>query len=250
MQSQWTGTNILNTYQLKARLYPALLTVAPILGVAIGYYGVSLDLKGSLLSLFVGLGGLYLVANIVREYGKSLEVRLYKEWGGTPTTQLQRHRDKAVNAHTKAGRHRFLAGKIGIPYPDASSELVDPEAADDVYAAGTGWLIEHTRERPQFQLLFEENVAYGYRRNTRALKPLGIIICLAAITWVLYSASVINQLGFNREAAAVLSPGTLGSLLFSLLILLVWVFYFTKRTVRTAAFTYADRLLRACELLS
>jgi hypothetical protein len=238
-----------DTYERKARLYPALLALVPVLGVAVGLYGLALQLEQGVIAFVAGIGGFYLLANIVRETGKRLEGQLYAEWGGAPTTQLQRHRDATIDSVTKRARHQFLSTKLGIPFPDAAAEAADPRAADDAYAAGTRWLIEHTRDRHRFGLLFNENVGYGYRRNALGLKPFAIAICVLSIGWVLWSQRVISLDGWSSTAAAWMSRGSLLSLATSTVLLLVWIFFFTKRTVRTAAFSYADMLLRACSVL-
>jgi hypothetical protein len=248
----WIGDildKFLGTYETRARLYPALLVSAPMFGVAVGEYGVSLDLKHGLFALFVAFGGLYLIANIAREYGKRLESQLYRKWGGVPTTQLQRHRDNTIESPTKLRRHQILSEKLNVPFPSSAEEEANPSAADATYAAGTRWLLEHTRTRPKFELLFNENIAYGYRRNAVGLKPLAITICLGAIGWVIYSAGIIDTNGVHRLATTHFTPGDIGSLIISVGLLLTWLFFFTQRTVRTAAFSYADMLLRACELL-
>jgi hypothetical protein len=238
-----------NPYERKARLYPAFLAVAPMLGIAVALYGFSLELKDSLVSLIFGLGGFYLVSNIVREFGKRIEQRLYKSWGGVPTTQIQRHRDGTIDGPTKISRHAFLAKKIGRPFPTSAEEKADPAAADEVYAAGTRWLIENTRDQTKFRMLFEENVAYGYRRNSLGLKPIAIVICLASVVWVLAAQGVLGVSGANLSAITRMSGGARVSVVFTLLLLSLWVFFFTKRTVKTAAFTYADMLLSACMAL-
>lgn len=242
-------TRSFGAYETRARLYPALLISAPMFGVAVGEYGVSLDLKHGLFALFVAFGGLYLIANIAREYGKRLENQLYSKWGGIPTTQLQRHRDVTIEAPTKLRRHQFLSEKLNIPFPSSTEEEANPNAADTIYAAGTRWLLEHTRERPKFELLFNENIAYGYRRNAVGMKPLAIAICLGATGWLIYSTGIIHAKGINRLAATHLTPGDIGSLTISVGLLLTWLLFFTQRTVKTAAFSYADMLLRACEIL-
>lgn len=242
--------SLLNAYERPARMYPAFIVVAPILAVAIGQYGVVLDVKHGLSALTVSLGGLYLLANVVREYGKRLEPRLHRKWGGVPTTQLQRHRDPTIETPTKLRHHRFLSGKIGIPFPNADAERANPDAADAIYASGTRWLLEHTRERERFGLLFQENVAYGYRRNALALKPLAVAICISAIAWVLLSTGVIDTHGFDSVAARDLPPGAIGALAACVALLVTWLSFFTERSVKTAAFSYADMLLRACDLLT
>lgn len=241
---------ISDTYDRKARIYPALLALTPAFGIAISMYGLEVDTQRGLVGLLAAVGGLFLLSNIAREAGKRLERDLFQSWGGIPTTQLQRHRDSTIDAITKRRIHEFLSKKLGVPFPDPAAELADPAAADQVYAAGTRWLLEHTRDRKQFPLLFAENVAYGFRRNALGLRPFAIVVCIAAIAGVLIAQDVVTMTGIDWTALRRLSNGSLLSIAVSVSFLLVWLLYFTKQSVRSAAFSYADMLLRACDSLT
>lgn len=236
-------------YERKARLYPALLALLPILGITVALYGMAGALQQSLVTLATTFGGLYLLVNIGRERGKRIEPDLFRRWGGTPTTQLQRFQDQRIDIITKQARHAFLAVKLGVTAPSATTEAADPRAADEFYAAGTRWLIEHTRDTNRFSLIFEENMSYGYRRNALGLKPVAIAICLLSILWVLVSQEVLSLHGIDATAITRITHGARLSLALSLGTLAIWIFFFTQQTAKTAAFAYADMLLRACSVL-
>jgi hypothetical protein len=238
--------SVSSTYERKARLYPALLALTPILGVAAGLYGVRLKIPQAVGALFVAIGGFYLLASMVRELGKRQEDSLYFQWGGKPTTQIQRHRDRRVDKVTKAARHVFLAFKLNVPFPSVADEQTDPDAADEKYSAGTRWLLEQTRDTKKFNLLFSENIEYGYRRNALGLKPIAIPICVCSILWVLIAEHVIGQGGVDKDGLFGLPMGAIVSIALSVALLMVWTLFFTKETVRRAAFTYAETLLQAC----
>ena len=115
--------------------------------------------------------------------GKRLEEIPYREWGGKPTTQLLRHRDNTIEGVTKQRYHAFLAGKINVPFPDKNQEANNSVAADEVYQSGVRWLLNHTRpeDNKKFELIFKENVAYGFRRNALGVKPLGLVISAGSL---------------------------------------------------------------------
>lgn len=236
-------------YERKARLYPAFLCLLPIVGVAIGEYGLKLKLSEALVTLSVSIGVFFLLANIAREAGKRLESQLYQAWGGIPTVQMLRHRESRIDRITKAGHHAFLSQKLGIPFPSESDEIADPIAADHAYAAGSRWLLEATRDTKKFDLLFDENIAYGYRRNALGLKRIALAICGAAIAWVLIAEQVLTTRGIAVSMVGHLSPGALGSIALSAALALIWLGFFTKIAVKSAAFAYADALSRACSIL-
>jgi hypothetical protein len=238
-------STISNTYERKARLYPALIAALPALGIAVLYYGAALELQNAALALLAATGGSFLLTNIARESGKRLEQRLFDEWGCTPTTQLQRHRDTTVDPVTKLSRHTCLATALNVTFPTLEQEDAEPRRADDIYSAGAAWLRERTRDRARFPLVFHENVEYGFRRNGLGLKAIGIFVSIAAILFVLAAERVITLQGFRPDQLP-LTAGANASLLLSALVLLAWLFFFTKASVHTAAFAYASALLRTC----
>lgn len=240
---------ISNTYERKARLYPALLVLVPVIGMVAGVYGVALELKVAAVGLLASFGVFYLGASIVRELGKRIEDSLFEEWGGKPTTQLLRHRDKTIDPVTKARYHAFLGKHMAIAFPTKEDEEADAIGADDVYQSATKWLLDRTRDKKAFELLFEENVAFGFRRNCLGIKPFAIVICISTLVWPLFLGSVFSTHGLNIAAVYTLSNGTWASLGVSLLMLLTWLLFITKATVKTAAFGYAEFLLRACDVL-
>jgi hypothetical protein len=99
-------------------------------------------------------------------------------------------------------------------------------------------------------LLFKENVAYGFRRNALGLKPVGLILSIGCLLWILEREGVLfNSARTFVDVAAfwqVPEHATL-SLIVSAVMVVAWMFFFTKASVRTAAFSYAETLLRACD---
>jgi hypothetical protein len=245
---------VTDPYERQARLYPALLTLLPLLAMVMLLYAPQASSFTGTLTIAVSCGGLYLLTSLCREFGKRLEDRLFQMWGGKPTTQLLRHRDKTIDAVTKRRYHSFLATKINHDFPDEDQERRSPDAADEVYQSGIRWLLNHTRsdDSKKFDLLFQENVSYGFRRNALGMKPLGLIISVGSLSWALVAAGVlfgsthkyIDIAALSRMPAPVVS-----SLILSSVMIVVWLLFFTRTTVRTAAFTYAETLLRACETL-
>lgn len=132
---------ITDQYERAARLYPALLALLPIL-IALAVTSVfGKPLATQLLTLFGACGAAYLLANISRMLGKAKEERLFAKWGGTPTTQLLRHRNEFIDPHTKQRYHAFLARRIKIAFPTRDDEYASPDAADEIYKAGVKWLL-------------------------------------------------------------------------------------------------------------
>jgi len=236
-------------YERQARLYPALLAGAPLVAIAIGLYGLPLEPKAGLIGLLASCGVIYLLTTIARELGKRLENDLFDSWGGKPTTQLLRHRNSTLDNLTKARYHAFLANKLNVRLPTAAEELTDPVAADAIYASVARWLLDQTRDTKTYPLLFKELIAYGFRRNCLGLRPIAIFIAVLSLVWLLGATDVLTLAGFNEKALETLPmpARVVGGI--NLVLLFVWVLFISRQTVRTAAFMYADLLLRACDTL-
>jgi hypothetical protein len=245
---------VTDPYDRPARLYPALLCLLPILALVALLYAPNVSALTGVVTIAVSCGGLFLMTNICREMGKRLEERLYREWGGKPTTQLLRHRDSAIDSVTKRRYHAFLAAKINATFPDAAQEKSDPAKADETYQSGARWLLDHTRPESgkQFDLLFRDNVTYGFRRNALGARPFGIIVACVCLVWTLLKEHILLNAGeqiVDWRALGHLSPAAIASLAVSSVMLLVWLFFFTKTSLRNCAFSFAETLLRTCDTL-
>src|SRR5271163_4898840 len=135
---------VTDPYDRQARLYPALLCLLPLMALVALLYAPNVSALTGVVTLAVSCGGLFLTTNICREMGKRLEGRLYREWGGKPTTQLLRHRDDTIDSVTKRCYHAFLAARINAAFPDTEQEKSDPAKADETYQSGARWLLGHT----------------------------------------------------------------------------------------------------------
>jgi uncharacterized membrane protein YuzA (DUF378 family) len=245
---------VTDPYDRQARLYPALLCVLPMIALVTLLYGPNASALTRVVSIAVSCGGLFLMTNICREMGKRVEAKLYREWGGKPTTRLLRHRDDIIDSVTKRRYHAFLGAKLNFAFPDAEFERIDPAKADEAYQSGARWLLDHTRpdEGKKFDLLFRDNITYGFRRNALGTKPIGIIIAVGCLLWVLARDHVLFGRGgaiMDWTALNQLSAAAVASLAVSGVMLLIWVFFFTKTSLRTSAFSFAETLLRTCDTL-
>ena len=173
-------------------------------------------------------------------------ISLYKEWGGKPSTTMLRHSDTRLDAATKASYLKFLSGKIGTAAPAAKDEETDPAKCDAYYERCGNWLRENTRDTKKFKLLFDENVAYGYRRNLLGLRWWGFVVDLLVIGTS--ALALWRWLPLDLDNMVSVKVGIVGG--FAFLHSLLMLFMVTKESVHEAAVTYARQLLRCCETLS
>lgn len=177
-------------YTLFARLFPAIIAAAPAIALA---WAVIAAKEIKLVQAIAGTALTVLLmvfADVARRRGKAIEPRLIERTGGLPSVTMLRHRDTTFDAATKARMQAFLAEKLSEPAPTAEQEAAAPEIADDFYARAGNWLRENTRSKKKFDILFNENITYGYRRNLFALKwpalilNVLIVIGSAAYLWL------------------------------------------------------------------
>ena len=128
-------------------------------------------------------------------------------------------------------------------------EEENPEQADSGYESANRWLLERTRGKPQFDLLFTENMNYGYRRNLLGLKPVALAIDAVALV-LIFGMAVTSWTGQLATTIQALSPEWWVSLIVALGHMLVFALYIQPDWVRTAAETYAHQLLSACDSLN
>lgn len=244
---------VIDPYDRQARLWPALLALLPLIAMMGLLYGPNVSALTNVVMLATSCGGLYLLTNVCRTLGVRLEKRLFSAWGGMPTTQLLRHLDAIIDGVTKVRYHAFLAAKINASFPDRDQELLNPVAADDVYKSAVRWLLEQTRDSKKFGLLLKELTSYGFHRNAQGVKPAGIMIAVVSIGWTLLTGGVIGtsaKYGINVETLKALTMPVIASLATSIVMLTIWVFYFTQSSTKKSAFTYAETLLRTCDVLN
>jgi hypothetical protein len=157
-------------YTLFARLFPAIIAAAP--AIALAWVLVS----GKSLSVTHAIAGtaltvlLMVFADVARRRGKRVEPKLIDRMGGLPSINMLRHQDPTIDVPTKARMHKILSAKLAEQAPNAVQEQADPASADSYYARAGTWLRENTRDKKKFDILFNENITYGYRRNLFALK--------------------------------------------------------------------------------
>lgn len=196
--------------------------------------------------------GVTLLMHVVRDPGKAVEERLFRKWGGKPSTAMLRHRDTRLNPVTKSRYHRYLGEAVpDIATPTPEAEEMDRDQADGIYGSAGSWLRAQTRDRSKFGLLLQENTSYGFRRNTLALRRYAVIANLLGMV-VLTAGGVAILAGFPAEAGRlgalpVWSVGAAAGILG--VHCLVFCFLVRGGWVRIAAERYGRQLLEACDTL-
>lgn len=232
----------LNPYIIRARLFPAVLGVAP----AIALLGLNITTDGFAVAQFVAtlaLGVLFFTfSNIARRFGKSAERRLFANNGGSPTNTFLHRADARFDEATKDRYRSKLESLCGEKAPTERAELKDPAAADAYYKRAFTWLRENTRKEQGFEILFEENVTYGFWRNLYGIKGPALIlnasvvlICGALLFWHSFSPSAVQSMVTIALIGAVHAA--------------FFVFGVSKKSVFEASDEYAHQLVLALDRL-
>lgn len=228
-------------YSFRARLQPALITLLPVGLAAFAWLKPELGWLSAVWSAFGTCGLSFLLSMWVRTHGHRVQPKLWKEWGGEPTTQLLRHCGPA-NAHLRERWHVALAKLIGKPFPTREEESKALNDADSLYEAATKVLIDQTRDKVAYDRVYAELVNYGFCRNLLALKPFGVFISLLGTGGCAWAGVVAKNAGTTLQPSLI--TGILCLILFG-----SWLVVIRPALVRLPAFNYAEHLLRATEKL-
>lgn len=233
----------LDTYAIKARLFPALVAIAPALSLFL-MTGTLTNPGFPEVVTALTLGVMFFAAaDLARRAGKQVEARLFKATGGRPQNRELSFADTTLKEVNKARYRQFLAEQIGLTAPTRESELNHPAKAQEFYDACYDYLRVNTYDTKQYNILFRENIAYGYIRNLLGLKPYGIAINIAAAltAWALYTYQ--PHFALMSEGKLFLQGG------FALIHILYLVLAVTERSLMNASKRYARQLTLCCETL-
>lgn len=232
--------SIFDEYGRKAQLYPALLVILPPLVTLLVLYPNLVSLKGTIGTMIVSCGLLYLLANLSRDAGRRKQDTLFPD--GLPTHRFLRHSDTSIEPPTKARYKTFLAKKVsGLKFPTDEEEKQNKKAADDAYRSAVRWLVNNTRAYKRVQ---QELIAYGFRRNLYGIKPYGLAtsllsaIILVVFLWRRHDATID---AVPAEALIVLVADTV-------VVPMLWLTAIKPAWVRATADSYAFALLGFCDV--
>lgn len=227
----------LDKYTIKARLYPSFLVLLPAFVVGV-YYITDIEKYYHYFTALFAIGLFtFLLSQLGRDKGKSKEPDLYKYFGGKPTTQVLRHSNSHIDSITKERYYKLLSRKIdGIQIPTADQERNNAIYADQVYDSCAKYLISKTRDTNKFNLLFKENISYGFRRNLWGMKAWALLLLFCCFILHFYFATH-NFTIFNQYKTK-----DIGLFVFLFAATLFWLIVVTKNWIKLTAFAYAERL--------
>lgn len=236
---------LIDSYTLRARLSPALISIAPVflfLFTSISWNEFSLPQSialGIVAILFFG------ASDLGRRCGKRVERIILKANDGTPMATVLRHRDPIIDPVLKASYLDWLGRELNETPPTDLDEIMSKESADRFYSRCSVLLRERTRDCNIFKLLFEENVTYGFRRNSLGLKPLAILI--DSIVLIVCFFVILTDIDLIVNPAIFEMPYI--TIFFAITHILYYMLFVTRRSVIQASDQYGRQLVLSIESL-
>ncbi|MER6426108.1 hypothetical protein [Streptomyces sp. NPDC001137] len=236
---------ILDDYERRARLVPGLLAILPFV-VLFAVLGLrQIPAISYVLGILAVAGvGPVVIAGVVRNFGKGAERRLWKSWGGPPTTTWLRLDSPTENEVQRTMWRKAVEAVSGVPLPSLRAERRDAVKADTVIETAVTRVRRKTGEE-KFPFLFNENRNYGYERN------------LYGVRWAARGVSLLSALALAGYMAWVaplvhrpqVSAGNLFGIVACLICFVAWFILPSKKRVKDAADRYANELLHAAVTL-
>ena len=240
---------VLDPYDRRARLQPALLS-------ALSLFVSLLLLVPQFPAVWSVVSGVVLFCGVTtwlmhlgRGRGKAREPQLFQAWGGKPSVAMLRHGDRRLSSSDKGRYRAFLERSVpGLKLASPRQEQRSREQADDGYQGATTWLLAQTRDRSKFELLFRENMNYGFRRNLWALRGWALTFDVAAIAIV-----ALAKPGLLAQFSGGTPPADTTILVSAAIVVVhavTFLIVIRADWVREVADAYARQLLAACDRLS
>ncbi|WP_434132787.1 hypothetical protein KIAC18_000313 [Sporomusa sphaeroides] len=214
-------------YELYARVAPGILTLTPIFTIwyylrmdqemlSFGEYIFSITFMKDLSLYTIGI---YFYSHLIRVISKYYERQYFIGSDGFPTTYFINNKDKTFSRQYKERYIKKIENDFGIQIPtkdgDEKRKILSEAAKQVILRVGKG------------DLVFSENIVYGFFRNLIGGIVVAIPICIMNI--------FIAYFVLNKILLAYISVTLL--LVFSL------IFAFKKRILVLVAETYAKQLI-------
>lgn len=219
---------IINSYDFKARIVPAIIFLLPVVLIFPQIYIMFTEHLTILPAIYTGVA--LFTAGTTRYLGRLAESKLFLKWGGPPTTRFLRWGNTEYNSFQKDQCFAFFEIKKGIMRPSKSAESRNPKKADDIYESCITFLRTLSRDHTTYNLLYHENIQYGFCRNLYALKTPAILFNCFLLPYLIFVSG-----SFISWAVVV-----------DISLIILWVFLITEKKVKFAAENYATRLLEIC----
>ena len=242
---------LLDPYSIRARLFPAIICLLPLLGLfALFHWAIPDGIEKTLVFVVVSSALAFFTTGVVRQRGKAYEPVFLERTGGWQTTIMLRRRDDSIDGATKERYYAALSDLTGMTLPSAEDELANPDGADNIYRSATKALLEARRDE-KFGLVHAENASYGFWRNLMGIRYIAltlaaVILTIAVFMFVIGDGDFSSVSSFRQHI-----PDNASSLLYcaacELAYIIVLFALVNERIVVANARNYSYALLRTLD---
>ncbi|MGD1107366.1 MAG: hypothetical protein ABR865_09990 [Terracidiphilus sp.] len=251
-------------YTREARLAPAFLSVFPILLLLMSSFTGLRSAIPALLTLLCVFGVVRWISHIARGIGDKEEIKLFRKWGGKPTTSMLRFATNRTNAKSldvsdqilhllheappATNIEQLINDRKGPNFPDqgddaAAKAIHDQDKRadklDSLYEPVVAWMRENSRNSV---LVVEEEISYGFQRNFFALK--GFALACGVVSFLIEARAA--HLGW-KWTWPFINPVPAPIVAVILVVLFAYVIcvlsFVTNNSVKVQGFIYARALL-------
>lgn len=228
---------MMDSYQLKAGLTPAIVTLLPLFPILFYCVPGINSITDFAFPIIIISALQYILASICRTLGRDKEKKMFKSWGGKPTSVLLRQTNSIIDCQTKARYYSTIKAILpDLHLPTRSEEETNLEKCDEIYDSVSKYLRANTRDA-EHQLLKCENEDYGMWRNIYGLKCISIWIAALAIP-IFVTLMILGQMSYTFSCFG---------LTLSLCEIAFQSFVVREKMIKLHAFRYAERLLETLD---
>jgi len=222
----------LDSYEIKARILPALIISIPVLITLWSCYKAEITTFSELFKGILSFAIIYALAIVVRALGKRIENDLWKTWGGVPSTQIVSWKNKVIGNDLKALYFQAVRDKLKLPTPTKEQEEADPLKAAELIDQAFKRIQGLIRQKDKDGLWSKSNADYGFARNLLGSRAL----------WLIISASMAAVSAYNlcgTSSNAILLAFILNTVMTFASFYIGW--FILPAYTRQVAFRYAEQ---------
>jgi hypothetical protein len=222
--------NVLDEYELKARIAPALIVAFPVL-VDAGFIAPVLTGWPALAAGGVcGVALIYGLGQVMSAKGAAIEPELWQRWGGAPSTRFLRSHDASLGSDLKCSIRDALEKKLSFALLTPAEGAKNPMAEDHAIKEAFQQVRPYLRKHDPAGLWYKQNAEYGFCRNLLGCRVLWLSTALAATVFAITS---------GVKKGGLFNPGSvIGLLCVACAIFIGWAVL--PRITKRAAEAYAQ----------
>lgn len=223
----------IDKYDIRARIIPGVLLCIPVLitvgAIGVEYFGWLTSICGSVFITGVLSYGLSM---LLRSGGVALQQKMYKQWGGPPSTTFLRWSDSRFSEQKKTLIRNKIKKDFKMELLSREDEQADPNEADRVISDAFDSIRAKLRSTGKTDGLWKiHNIEYGFYRNFLGSWLWGLIMSIAGIIVLL----AIYHYGMAKDPRYLIAAGM--DFIYGM-ILVIYVLGHGKQNIRHAAEQY------------